>query len=310
MDSNPREIFFGKVQDRIRKGQDIVVLTADLAAPSLDNFRKEFKGRYFSVGVAEQNLITTACGMAAAGKQVVAWGLNPFVITRALDQIRNTISLMKYPLVFAGLHTGLSSAVSGATHVVTTDLSLIRTCQGITTYNVSDVRMADELFDEVLEFSKPVYLRFDKDINYEIDRAEKDLRTGISTVKRGENYLIITTGYHTRMMLDVINGLSARGIDPALLDVFRFPFERAQLADIVQAYEKILIVEEHILQGGLNSAVLEVMADYGILCPVKRVGIDIEKGYPEFFGRRDYFQKYFGLDTKGIENSALEFFAG
>lgn len=308
--SNPREIFFTKVQERIRNGQDIVVLTADLAAPSLDNFRREFKGRYLSVGVAEQNLITTACGLAAAGKQVVAWGLNPFVITRALDQIRNTISLMKYPVIFAGLHTGLSSAISGATHIVTTDISLIRTCQGITTYNVSDVRMADELFDEVLEFSKPVYLRFDKDIDYEIDRAEKDLQAGISTVKWGEKYLTITTGYHTRMMLDVINGLSAGGIAPALLDIFRFPFDRAKLTDIMRAFDKILIVEEHILQGGLSSAVLEVMADYGVLRPVKRVGIDIEKGYPEFFGRRDYFQKYFRLDTEGLESAALEFFAG
>ncbi len=306
--SNPREIFFTKVQERIRNGQDIVVLTADLAAPSLDNFRREFKGRYLSVGVAEQNLITTACGLAAAGKQVVAWGLNPFVTTRALDQIRNTISLMKYPVVFAGLHAGLSSAISGATHVVTTDLSLIRTCAGITTYNVSDTGMADRLFDEVLTFSKPIYLRFDKDINYRLERMDAQYQNGISMIQEGKNHLIITTGYHTKKVLDVVNGISRSGFTPTILDIYRFPFDKDRLADFASAHEKILTVEEHILQGGLGSAVLEALADHGILRPVKRIGIDIEKGYPEFFGRRGYFQKYFGLDDESIEKVIMDYF--
>lgn len=306
--TNPREIFFTKVQERIRNGQDIVILTADLAAPSLDNFRREFKGRYLSVGVAEQNLITTACGLAAAGKQVVAWGLNPFVTTRALDQIRNTISLMKYPVIFAGLHAGLSSAISGATHVVTMDLSLIRTCAGITTYNVSDIDMADRLFDEALTFAKPVYLRFDKDINYRMERMDEQYQDGISMIKEGRNYLIITTGYHTKKILDVINGLSKKGIDPAILDIYQFPFDRKKLTELVSAYDKVLTVEEHILQGGLGSAVLEALADHGVLRPVKRIGIDIEQGYPEFFGRRGYFQRYFGLDDESIEKVIMDYF--
>lgn len=168
---NVRELFFSEIHRRVSEGEDIVLVTSDLAAPSLDQFRKEFPERYISVGVAEQNLIATASGLAIGGKKVVAWGLNPFVTSRAYDQIRNTASLMNIPIVFAGLHTGLSSAISGPTHVVLTDISLMRTCPNIVTYNVSDLGLAASVFEEALKFEHPCYIRIDKDVAYSLERG-------------------------------------------------------------------------------------------------------------------------------------------
>lgn len=297
---NPRELFFDRVYDLVKKGEDIVVVTPDLAAPSLDKYRKDFPERYLSVGVAEQNLVVVACGLALSGKKVIAWGLNPFVITRALDQIRNTVSLMNIPIILAGLHAGLSSAVSGPTHVVISDLSIIRTCANITTYNPSDCSICNDIFDEILKFKKPIYMRFDKDITYDIKRTEISFSDGLSIVSEGVEAIVVTTGHHLSICAEAIRQLDK---SIALLDVFSFPCNKEALARKLRKYPKVIVVEEHILQGGLGDVVLESVSDYGCPAQVKRIGIDIEKGYPDNFGRRDYFNRFFGLDRENLKES-------
>ena len=297
---NPREFFFYKVYDLVKGGDDIVLVTPDLAAPSLDKFRIDFPDHYISVGVAEQSLISTACGLALGGKKVIAWGLNPFVVTRALDQIRNTVSLMDIPIIISGLHTGLSSAISGATHVVITDLSVIRTCSKISTFNPSDIYICNDIFDEVLRFKRPYYLRFDKDITYEIERMHYCFRDGFSVVLEGSNEVVLTTGYHVNICRQAIEQSQT---NKALIDVFRIPCNKERLIEELKSYKQVITVEEHVLQGGFGSFILEVVADFGLCIPIKRIGIDIEKGYPDFFGNRDFFEHHFGLDRDSLIHS-------
>lgn len=189
---NVRDLFFNTIYDRIQMGADICLVTSDLAAPSLDKFRQDFPNRYISVGIAEQNMIAVASGMAATGQKTVAWGLNPFVVTRAFDQIRNTVSLMQIPLVFTGYQAGLSSALSGPTQVAISDLSLVRTLPYIDTYNPSDIELSKSIFDEVLNFKNPTYVRFDKDINYSISRKDASIASGISVVKEGGAIVLLS----------------------------------------------------------------------------------------------------------------------
>lgn len=294
---NPRELFFDRVYDAVKAGEDIVLVTPDLAAPSLDKFRRDYPDRYISVGVAEQSLISTSAGLALGGKKVVAWGLNPFMVTRALDQIRNTVSLMNIPVVFAGLHTGLSSAISGPTHVVITDLTLIRTCENITTYNPSDCGICKDMFDDALRFEKACYLRFDKDITYEIMRDSIAFDDGFSVVREGAGPVVVTTGYHVGICTEMIDSANS---GCTVIDVFRLPCNKKRLAEVIGRHNSVVTVEEHVLQGGFSSFVLETMADNGVVLPVKRAGIDMEHGYPEFFGRRNDLERYFGLDKKGL----------
>lgn len=297
---NVRELFFGKVYERVKAGEDIVVVTPDLAAPGLDNFRRDFPQRYISVGIAEQNLITVACGLATGGKKVVAWGLNPFVVTRALDQIRNTVSLMNIPIIFSALHAGLSSAISGPTHVVVTDLSLVRTLGNITTFNVSDMTQASDLFDQSLQFDRPYYLRMDKDITYSIQREQNDWKNGFAEVAAGDGSLVISTGYHVKLINDILPALREKGIRPALAEIFRIPCDRSRFAEYVRQYQRVITVEEHILQGGVGSYVAEMLADEGVTIPIHRFGIDMEHGTPNIEGGRDFFERLYGLDKDSL----------
>lgn len=302
---NVRELFFDTVYKRVSDGEDIVLVTPDLAAPSLDRFRIDFPNRYISVGIAEQNLIATASGLAASGQKTIAWGLNPFVVTRAFDQLRNTVSLMDLPLVFAGLHAGLSSAISGPTHVVISDLTLVRTLANIETYAPSDLCLSEKMFEEVLRFDHPRYLRLDKDIVYTLDRASTSLASGFSIVNEGEELLVISTGRHVGLLAELMPKLAKCGVQPTLIDLFRVPCDKAALVKQIHKHKRIVTVEEHVLQGGLGSYVLEMMADQNVLRPVRRFGIDIERGYPELYGGRGFFDKLFGLDKEGLLDALL-----
>ena len=113
-----RNVYLTRIIEEIKKGEDLYIVSADLAAPCMDEFRESCPRRYVSVGIAEQNLIAVASGLALSGKKVVAYAANPFTVTRAFDQIRNCVSMMNLPIVIAGLGAGFSVTECGATHFV------------------------------------------------------------------------------------------------------------------------------------------------------------------------------------------------
>lgn len=294
---NPRDLFFDRIYSLVCDGNDIVIVTPDLAAPSLDKFRKDFPSRYISVGIAEQNLISISCGLALNGKKVVAYGLNPFVVTRCYDQIRNTVSLMNVKIVIAGLHCGLSSAISGPTHVPISDISLMRTLPNITIYNPSHCGLANVIFDQVLNFDRPYYIRFDKDINYYLNADCATFGNGFSIVNNDSNFALVSSGFHSKLCYD-ISPFLLRNVD--LIDIFRIPCNTESLTKVLRKYKVIFVIEEHILQGGLGSYLLEIIADNNLNLNVKRYGIDIYMGYPEFFGNRLYLQNFFNIDHDNL----------
>ena len=93
-----RDAYFSEIYELTKLGEDIVIVSADLGAPSLDLFRRDFPQRFISVGIAEQNLLSVAAGIALAGKKVIAFGLNPFPVTRAFDQMRNLLNNLQIPI--------------------------------------------------------------------------------------------------------------------------------------------------------------------------------------------------------------------
>lgn len=306
---NVRDIYFDTLYDMVAQGEDIVIVSPDLAAPSLDKFRRDFPERYLSVGIAEQNLIQVATGLAIEGKKVIAWGLNPFVVTRALDQIRNTVSLMKVPITIAGLHAGLSSAVTGLTHVVITDLSLIRTCAFIKTINPADCQTAKQAAFESAYGKQALYIRFDKDIIWDNVGYDKiDFSSGISRLYKGKDKMaILVNGIHTNMILNMLPKLKEKNIDPSVINIYTIPFDKQRLKEYLEEADSVFIVEEHILQGGFSSCILEVMADFQIHKKVQRLGIDIEADYPEWFGTRQDVWKFFRLDEKSVFDEIVNF---
>lgn len=302
-----RDTFFNKIFSLVKSGEDIFIVTSDLGAPSLDDFRKYYPERYISVGIAEQSLISIAAGLSLSGKKVVAYGLNPFPVTRAFDQVRSLLAELKIPITLCGLNAGLCSALAGYTHMPVEDMGMVRMLSNVRMFNPSDTRMAEKLAKEVPTCTYPRYIRFDKAVNEAFyDEEDIDLHTGFTTYGQPGNLCIITFGCFVspvRKMIKQHGGLENR---VQLIDLFGLPADTEKLIKHLQSAGKILTIEENVLAGGIGSYILEILSDYGIFKPVKRLGLRFENGYYDVFTSREYIRKNQGFTESDIERVILE----
>ncbi len=290
-----RDAFFTEVYNQVKKGENIYIVTADLGAPSLDDFRRDFPDRYISSGIAEQNLIQISAGMTWGGCSVIAYGLNPFPVTRAFDQIRCLMAELNVPLTLCVLNAGLCSAECGYTHMPIEDMAMLRTLSNIEIYNPSDETISRKLARETVHTSKPRIIRFDKSISG-IKYDDVDFNKGFTIQgKAGKAKLgIVTNGCYSRELSDFF---SKNSDCVKLIDLFKLPVNESLLAKELSDCGSIISVEENVKRGGLGSMILEIMSDYGVNKSVKRFGLDFTKGYYDVFTNRSYIRQSQGIDT-------------
>ncbi len=297
-----RNIYLEQIIQAVDRGEDIYLVTADLAAPCLDDFREKYPERYVPVGIAEQNLITVASGIAMSKKKVVAYTSNPFLVFRAFDQIRNCIGLMNLPMTIVGVGAGFSIPEYGATHFSLEDINLLRTCANIQSINISDLTLAQYMAQKTLDAERPYYLRFDKLVQNSYDLTEKEFKQGFRYLQDTgiEDVCILSTGIMSSECMKILEDLS---IKISVIDVFAFPFDAVALAAAVQSYHRLITVEEMILQGGLGSSVLEMLSDAEVMIPVRRFGVDMSEGYPAQYGSREWHMQRYGLDMESLKKA-------
>lgn len=295
-----RNAYLNEIMRYVCEGQDIILVSADLAAPSLDQFRRNYPQRYVSVGIAEQNLISVACGIAMTGKIVIAYAANPFTITRAYDQIRNAVSMMNIPISIVGVGSGFNLPEFGATHYTTEDIGLMRLCPNINIINISDIVMARKAAEYSIYSKKPLYIRLDRLTNDSIYNIENiNFDKGFERIHNGSGTLIAATGV---MSFELYQRCREKKdlIKPKVLDVFSFPFDQKKFVSEAEGVNKIITLEECSYNGGLGSAIIECINDYGVPITVERYGIDFKDGFPEDFGSRKYFTDRYKLNIDDV----------
>jgi transketolase len=305
-----RNVYLETIHNMIKQGEDIVLVSSDLAAPCLDEFRTNYHKRYVSVGIAEQNLISIACGIALSGKRVIAYAANPFPVLRGFDQIRNGVSLMNIPLSIVGVGTGFSIPEYGATHYNIEDISLIRTCPNMKIITVSDEIMAEKVAYYTLNSTKPSYIRFDKMVYgkiYSDNGNDFNFDKGYHVLSDGNDIAIITNGYFSKAIFEQKDKFEEVGLSVKLIDIYGIPVDKAALVQELYNIKGIVSVEEHVLQGGLGSMILEILADIIMIKPMKRIGLNFEDGYPKTYGSREYLLKINGLDIENIILQTITF---
>lgn len=296
-----RDAYLNEIVKAVYDGEDVYLVAADLAAPCLDKLREDFPKRYVPVGIAEQNLIAVSGGLALAGKKVVAYTGNPFLVSRAFDQIRNCIGLMSLPVALVGIGAGFTPPDYGFTHFILEDINLLRGVSNFTIYNVSDTNLAKYAARKTLALSSPLYVRIDRLVSKEYDLSEKDIEHGYRFLNTAEGKVcVISTGIMSSDCLDVLQSRPEFLERVALLDVFAFPFNESALVKELQKYSQIITVEELRLQGGLGSAILETLSDAGVYLPVQRLGVNISKNLSQHYGSREWHLKEFGIDKSSI----------
>ncbi len=153
-----RDAFFGKLFELAKEDNRIIVVTADCGAPALDRWREELSCQFINVGIAEQQMIALAAGLALEGKRPYCYAIAPFATLRCYEFIRVDVSLMNLPVVIVGVGAGLSYSEAGPTHHATEDIACMRALPNMKIASIS----SNELIDTVLEVEGPMYVRLDR----------------------------------------------------------------------------------------------------------------------------------------------------
>ena len=295
-----RDAFFSEIYRMTEQGEDIVIVSADLGAPSLDEFRRKFPHRFVNVGIAEQNLLSVATGLALSGKHVIAFGLNPFPVTRAYDQLRNFLGDLRIPITVAALNTGTCSAECGYTHMPLEDFTMVRMIPSIKMVNPSDTSIAKAAARELVMSSLPTYIRFDKFLTKEYyQESEVDFQKGFFEMHSSKRFAVITTGNFSAMLKESISTVAIQGETPSLFDCYAFPLDADLLAERLKSFSCIVTLEDQTPCAGLGSLIMEILSKHGLVKPIRSLGIESKYWEGRIMNRNAIYDEM-GYDIKSL----------
>lgn len=267
---------YGKALADLGKEYDIVVLDADLSkSTKTDTFKKEFPDRFINMGIAEQNMMSTAAGLASCGKVVFASSFAMFAAGRAFEQIRNSICYPKLNVKIGATHAGISVGEDGATHQCLEDIGIMRTIPNMVVINPADDVEARAAVKAAVLHDGPVYLRFGRlAVPVLYDEAEYDFEIGKGVLlEDGTDVSIVATGLMVEPALEAKKMLADEGINARVINIHTIkPIDRDILVKAAKETGAIVTCEEHNVIGGLGSAVAEVLCEEAPV-PMERVGV-------------------------------------
>ena len=243
-----RDAFFRELLRVAREDPRIIVLTADHGAQALVDFEREFPNRFINVGIAEQNMISVAAGLAAEGKRPVAYGIAPFVSLRALEQITLNVAAMQLPVTIASIGSGFTYSTDGLTHHGLQDVAALLSMPQMTVLNSSDPASTEAFARQVSTCLFPRYVRLEKGLRPSHTRAQGNWENqGWGTIREGDGgCLVITTGAISHSVANAADEvMKLRGALPTVVDVHRLaPFPDAGLFELIARSSSVLVVEE------------------------------------------------------------------
>ncbi len=263
------------------KRDDFIVMDADLAAATQTGmFKKAFPDRFYNCGIAEQNMMGIAAGIAATGKRVVVSSFAMFAAGRAFEQIRNSIAYPNLKVIIGATHAGISVGEDGATHQCCEDIAIMRSIPNMTIINPADETEAMKAVYAAFECDGPVYMRFgrlavpvvfDDDYKFEIGKGVE--------LREGTDVTVIATGLLVKEALEAYDMLQEEGINARIINMATIkPLDREIVLKAARETGAIVTAEEHSVVGGLGSAVSELICEeYPV--PVLKLGVYDEFGH-------------------------------
>jgi transketolase len=297
---------FGKgVVELGKQNKNVVVLSADLTDSTRANwFKKEFPGRFFGMGVAEQDMMSTAAGFALMGKIPFACTFGVFASGRAWDQIRVSIAYMNLNVKIIGSHGGISVGPDGATHQALEEIALMRIIPNMTVIVPADALEAKKATIEAGNTKGPVYIRLGRAPVPVVTKQDAPFRIGrADTLREGSDAAIIACGQMVYEALAAADLLEKEGISAMVINMHTpKPLDKDAIIKAAKKTGVVVTAEEHTVLGGLGSAVSEVVSQN---CPVpmKIVGIQDRFGIS---GEPDELFRHFGLTPANIVKAVKE----
>lgn len=297
---------FGKTLEALgHTNPNIVVMDADLACSTQTQFfAKSFPERFFDCGIAEQDMIATAAGLASAGKIPFVASFAMFVTGRTYDQIRNSVCYPEFNVKIVGTHGGVTVGEDGASHQALEDVSLMRGLPHMSVIVPADCRECEQVIKYAAENYGPMYIRiprtnvcdiFDDNYKFEFGKAK--------IISEGSDAAVITNGEtlaETILACELLKqqGYSIRVVHAPVVK----PLDDATIIESAEKTGFVITVENHSIIGGLGSAVCELLSEYAPV-KVKRIGVNDRFGQS---GKWDFLLDYYGLSADKLAKSIKE----
>lgn len=305
-----REAYGEALLELGRKHKDIVVLDADLSKSTKTSlFAREFPDRFFNMGVAEQDMMNTAAGLALSGKLVFASTFAIFASLRALDQVRNTIAFSNLNVRIVASHGGLSVGPDGASHQSIEDIGIMRGIPNMRVISPADAVETTKAITDSLNHKGPFYFRLGRPKFPVIFDDSYDFRLGKAvTVREGDDVALLGTGLMVHKALEAAAILKKSGVEAEVVNVSTIkPLDNKKILQLTEKVKAILTCEEHSIYNGLGSAVSEVLAENSIPIPFRRTGLKDVFGQS---GDPEDLLSFYGLDGQSIARAARRLMKG
>lgn len=295
-----RNTFVNCLYEQAKTDDRIFVLTPDLGFSILEKFQEQFPDRFLNIGIAEQNAIGVAAGLALSGKLVYVYSIIPFITMRCFEQIRVDVAYMNTNVRIIGVGAGLSYGPAGATHHAIEDIAIMRTLPNMTICCPGDPVEVKGLIKQSFEHNGPIYFRLGKNNEPNIHDEGTPIRIGKAIrITEGNDLALITTSNMLEQGKQWVDDWAKEGMYATLVSMPTIkPFDIEAVQELIERGVPIVTLEEHSIIGGLGSVVAEIIAESGKAVKFKRIAIpDV---YSHYVGSHMFLREKFGLNKMQI----------
>jgi transketolase len=288
------------------ENKDILVLTSDSrGSASLVEFGKELPDQIIEVGIAEQNLVGIAAGLAASGKKPIVASPACFLSMRSIEQIKVDVAYSNTNVKLIGISGGVSYGALGMSHHSLQDLAVTRAIPGLDVMMPADRHEAKKMIEALVKYDRPVYLRIGRnpvEDSYVSEDYEFQIGKAV-TMMAGNDITIIASGETVRLALDSAEALKLEGINCRVINMHTIkPLDQEAIIKAAKETGRIITIEEHSVYGGLGSAVAEVVSQNHPI-PVRILGLPDE---PAVAGKTAEVFEYYGLSVQNVREIAMQ----
>lgn len=286
-----RNTFMNTLIEEAKKDDRICFITPDMGYSVVEEFQRLFPNRFFNVGIAEQNAVGVAAGLALSGKIVYVYSIVPFVTMRCFEQIRVDVAYMNTNVRLIGIGAGLSYGPAGATHHSIEDIAIMRALPNMTVCCPGDPIEVREIVKQSVTYDGPMYIRLGKNGEPIIHSENQKIEIGKGIkITDGDDLLLITTSNMLEQGQLLVKELLKEGKNTTLISMPTIkPFDDQIVLDSIKNCTMVYTLEEHSIIGGLGSAVAEVIAENGLGVKLQRIGINDE--FTHQIGSQNYLRE-------------------
>lgn len=297
-----RATFTKILEELAQKDSNILLLTADLGR-FFKSFQEKLSKQFINCGVAEENMIGIASGLALSGKKIYCYSIIPFLIIRTLESIRINICYNNLNVKLMGAGGGLVYGTEGVTHQAIEDIAIMRALPNMTIVAPGDLLEIEAIARDSVNYPGPLYIRFGRDNPPKIHQNPPNLKIGQGIVlKEGEKIALISAGTLLFEAKKAAEKLAEKGIKITLVTMPTIkPIDKELLLNITKDHQVIFTLEDHSEIGGLGSAISEALPGFTSL---RKIALPDE--YSKYIGKSDYLYKCYGLDSESVVEKILK----